>query len=96
MQTTIQDDKTQQDANKVAKMKSYSKEEKKHFKELIDNGSSEADLKNIVEYIKCVYNGYPALKMERLKNYCSNTDFNGCTGIEVYNELKQYIAENIA
>lgn len=96
MQTTIQDDKTQQDANKVAKMKSYSKEEKKHFEELIDNGSSEADLKNIVEYIKCVYNGYPALKMERLKNYCSNTDFNGCTGIEVYNELKQYIAENIA
>lgn len=96
MQTTIQDDKTQQDATKVAKMKSYSKEEKKHFEELIDNGSSEADLKNIVEYIKCVYNGYPALKMERLKNYCSNTDFNGCTGIEVYNELKQYIAENIA
>lgn len=96
MQTTIQDDKTQQDANKVAKMKSYSKEEKKHFEELIDNGSSEADLKNIVEYIKCVYNGYPALKMERLKNFCSNTDFNGCTGIEVYNELKQYIAENIA
>lgn len=96
MQTTIQDDKTQQDANKVAKMKSYSKEEKKHFEELIDNGSSEVDLKNIVEYIKCVYNGYPALKMERLKNYCSNTDFNGCTGIEVYNELKQYIAENIA
>ena len=96
MQTTIQDDKTQQDANKVAKMKSYSKEEKKHFEELIDNGSSEADLKNIVEYIKCVYNGYPALKMERLKNFCSNTDFNGCTEIEVYNELKQYIAENIA
>lgn len=96
IQTAIQEDKTQQEANKVAKIRSYSKEEKKHFEELIDNGSSEADLKNIVEYIKCVYNGYPALKMERLKNYCSNTDFNGCTGIEVYNELKQYIAENIA
>lgn len=96
IQTTIQDNKTQQDANKGVKMKCYSKEEKRHFEELIDNGSSEGDLKKIVEYIKCVYNGYPALKMERLKNYCSNTDFNECTGIEVYNELKEYIAENIA
>lgn len=96
IQTTIQSNKTQQEANKMVKIKSYSKEEKKQFEELIDNGSNSDDLKRIVEYIKCVYNGYPALKMERLKNFCSNTDFNGCTGIEVYNELKQYIAENIA
>ena len=93
--TINRDNKTQQGANKVAKFKTYDRHEQNNFEELIKIGGKETDLKDVVDYIKCHYNGYPAVKMEKLQSFCNNTTFSGCYGGEVYAELKGYIAENI-
>lgn len=88
-------DKTQQDANKTANLRYYSSIEQSEFEELIKNGGSQEDLKDVVEYIKCNYNGNPAIKLEKLISFCNKTMFDNCTSAEVIKELKSYITENI-
>jgi len=88
-------DETQQDANKTANMRDYSTGEQNAFEELIKNGGKQSDLQNVVEYIKCNYNGCPAKKLEKLESFCNNTIFEGCTSAELIRELKDYITENI-
>lgn len=87
-------DETQQDANKRANFRYYSKVEQKRFEELINIGGSQDDLKDVVEYIKCEYNGYPAVKMEKLYTFINHSVL-GCDKVELYDELKDYIRENI-
>ena len=85
---------TQQDANKRANFRYYSRVEQKRFEQLINIGGSQDDLKEVVEYIKCEYNGYPAGKMEKLYTFINHSVL-GCDKFELYEELKDYIRENI-